>query len=85
MDSESVQLGPDLSQSLSFMGTVDGITIVAFIFYTVVLFAAVFTIVVLYHWVRYGHRSFMMIPALVAHFVVSFALIGFAASGLNAL
>jgi hypothetical protein len=42
---------------------------------------ALYTIVVTYHWVRYGHRSRVGIPAIIVHLVVSSALFLMAASG----
>jgi hypothetical protein len=57
--------------------------VVAYAFFFVVAFVAViFTLVVAYHWVRYGHRSPLSIPALALHIFVATGLLLFAASGL---
>lgn len=57
--------------------------VVAYAFFFVVAFiAAIFTVVVAYHWVRYGHRSPFSIPALALHIFVASGLLLFAASGL---
>jgi hypothetical protein len=42
---------------------------------------AIYTLVVFYHWIRYGHSLKAGIPALIIHLVVSGALFLFAASG----
>ncbi len=51
-------------------------------FYVVVGLALLYTLIVTYHWIRYGYRSLMAIPALAVHALVSLALIGLASSGL---
>ncbi|MEA2701932.1 MAG: hypothetical protein QOE22_641 [Candidatus Parcubacteria bacterium] len=54
-----------------------------------VIFAIVFfiwvayTLVLAYHWFRYGHRSFLAVPMLVLHVVVSGTLMLLAAAGLR--
>jgi tellurite resistance protein TehA-like permease len=42
---------------------------------------AIYTIVVFYHWIRYGHSTKISIPALILHVIVSSALFLMAASG----
>jgi hypothetical protein len=42
-----------------------------------------FTLVVAYHWLRYGHRSFLAIPMLVLHVVVSGTLMLLTTAGLK--
>lgn len=41
-----------------------------------------FTLVIVYHWLRYGHRSFFMVPALIVHVAVSILLLLVTASGI---
>ncbi|MDR3546743.1 MAG: hypothetical protein P4M11_00455 [Candidatus Pacebacteria bacterium] len=40
-----------------------------------------YTLVIIYHWLRYGHRSSIGIPAIIVHLVVSAGLFAMAASG----
>jgi hypothetical protein len=51
------------------------------LFFLVFVAWAVYTIIAAYHWFRYGHRSWLAIPAIVTHVVVSGALILYIASG----
>jgi hypothetical protein len=48
----------------------------------VVLFWGVYTLVAIYHWVRYSHAAAIAVPAIGLHLVVSVIFILFAASGL---
>ena len=54
-----------------------------------IVFALVFivwllyTLVALYHWVRYGHNSWLAVPALASHLAVSAFLFILAASGFH--
>ena len=41
----------------------------------------IYSIVIVYHWIRYGHRSPIGVSALIAHFVISLGLFLLAASG----
>lgn len=42
---------------------------------------AIYTVVVAYHWFRYGHQSWLALPAIVAHVIVSGLCIFMIASG----
>lgn len=52
--------------------------------YAVFAFWAIYTLVAVYHWLRYSHASLIAFPAMAVHFVVSIALMSYALSG-NAL
>jgi hypothetical protein len=41
----------------------------------------IYTAIVTYHWIRYGHRSWLVVPALAAHVIVSGVLFIVAFSG----
>ena len=43
----------------------------------------IYTLIVCYHWLRYGHRSWFAIPAIVLHIFMSGFFIIFALSGLR--
>lgn len=42
---------------------------------------AIYTVVVAYHWFRYGHQSWLALPAIVAHVFISGLCIFMIASG----
>ena len=42
-----------------------------------------YTLVAAYHWFRYGHRSFLVVPMLAIHVIVSGALMLLATTGLK--
>ena len=54
-----------------------------------VIFALVFglwlayTLIVTYHWLRYGHKSFLAVPMLATHIVVSGMLFLMTTAGLR--
>jgi hypothetical protein len=49
--------------------------------YAVFAFWAVYTLVTIYHWLKYSHASWVAFPAIVAHLFISFALMSYALSG----
>ncbi len=49
--------------------------------YIVFAFWAVYTLVAIYHWLKYSHASWIAFPAIAAHLFISFALIAYALSG----
>ena len=57
-------------------------TIVSLVFLFLFIVWAVYTLISAYHWLRYGHRSIVAIPALVVHVAVSWLLAGYAVSGI---
>jgi len=70
----SYELGPIFS-------AIDPGKVVSVIAWIMFVLWLVYTIVAAYHWLRYGHRSSIAIPALLVHFIVSAALALFAVSG----
>jgi hypothetical protein len=53
------------------------------IFAIVFFIWAAYSLVAAYHWFRYGHRSFLTIPMLAVHVVVSGMLMLIATAGLK--
>jgi hypothetical protein len=45
------------------------------------VFWAIYTLVAIYHWVKYSHASLIATPAIAVHLGVSFILIMYALSG----
>lgn len=41
----------------------------------------IYTIVAVYHWIRYSHASLVALPAIAVHLFVSLVLFGYAVSG----
>lgn len=88
MNSEKVDAFP----APSFF-SLDGTDAGAFSMDISVIFPAIFaivffvwvayTLVVAYHWLRYGHQSFVAIPMLVLHVAVSGTLMLLATAGLK--
>lgn len=57
--------------------------VIAVIFTGVFIIWAIYSIVAAYHWIRYGHDSWVAFPALLMHVVVSALLMLFAISGIR--
>ena len=73
---ESGMYGSTLGNRLFSTGAVViGILLVVFIIW------AVYTLVAVYHWFKYSNASWIIFPAVAAHFFISFALMAYALSG----
>lgn len=57
-------------------------SVLTVIFFLIFVVWAIYTVIVAYHWFRYGHRSWLAIPAIVTHLVVSGFIILLMASGI---
>ncbi len=51
------------------------------ILYAVFALWAVYTLVAVYHWLRFSHASLIAFPAIALHLFVSFALMVYALTG----
>lgn len=49
--------------------------------YVIFAFWALYTVIAIYHWLKYSHASWVAFPAIAAHLFVSFILITYALSG----
>ena len=49
--------------------------------YTVFALWAVYTLVAIYHWLRFSHASLIAFPAIALHIFVSFALMTYILTG----
>lgn len=49
--------------------------------YLVFAFWALYTIVALYHWLKYSHASWVAFPAIALHILISFSLMAYALTG----
>ena len=61
-------------------GLTEGV-IVTWFLYAVFVFWAVYTLVAIYHWLKYSNASWLAFPAIVIHLSVSLALISYVLSG----
>ncbi|MEK7604682.1 MAG: hypothetical protein AAB442_02725 [Patescibacteria group bacterium] len=50
--------------------------------YAVCAFWVVYTLVAIYHWIKYSHASWVMVPAIALHLLVSSSLIVYAFTGI---
>ncbi len=55
--------------------------VVQWFLYIVFAFWALYTLVAVYHWLKYSHASWIAFPAITAHLFISFALMAYALSG----
>ena len=65
----------------AFLQNVSADQVVAVTFALLFILWALYTLITTYHWLRYGHRSSIAIPALITHVVVSGYLALYAVSG----
>ncbi len=56
-------------------------TLVVWLLYAVFAFWALYTLVAIYHWLKYSHASWIAFPAIAVHLFVSLALMAYALSG----
>lgn len=55
--------------------------LVEWVLYFVLAFWVIYTLVAIYHWLKYSHASLIAFPAIAVHLFVSFVLIAYALSG----
>lgn len=72
-------------ENLHIASVVTPTQIVWWMLYAVCFYWAVYTLVAAYHWFRYSHASWLTVPAIAVHLVVSYALIVYALTGTLAL
>ena len=65
----------------AFLENVNVDQVVSVIFALLFILWALYSLITAYHWLRYGHRSSVAIPALITHVVVSGYLALYAVSG----
>ncbi len=49
--------------------------------YIVFVFWAGYTLIAIYHWLRYSHASWLAFPAIAVHLLLSLMLMSYALSG----
>lgn len=83
MDEPLVPLDPFPTPEFISISAPDLSTILPVIFAVVFFLWLLYTLTITYHWFRYSHRSFFIIPALAVHVVVSGTLMLLATTGLR--
>lgn len=78
---QSSSLLSDLLSQLHIPNIFADGTTVLWALYAVFAFWALYTIVAVYHWLKYSNTSWVAFPAIAAHLLVSFALMSYALSG----
>lgn len=71
---------PAFFDQLHLAGISDG-TMVIWTLYAVFAFWAIYTLIAIYHWLKYSHASLIAFPAIAVHVFVSFSLMTYALSG----
>jgi hypothetical protein len=76
-------LNPFPSLPGSFSASLNTSAFVPIVFFVAFVFWALYTLVVGYHWTRYGHRSWLAVPAFALHLFVSGFIFLYMFSGLR--
>ncbi|HYE23048.1 MAG TPA: hypothetical protein VEA92_01185 [Candidatus Paceibacterota bacterium] len=73
-----------IGSPLSFLPRVDNAyDLVSILFTGIFLLWAIYTVISIYHWLRYGHNSWIAVPSIALHLFISAVLMIFATSGFN--
>jgi hypothetical protein len=72
-----------VSPFAKYFDMVNSMQVLEVVFALIFLVWVIYTGVVVYHWIRYSHHSWLTIPALALHVFISTGLFLFAASGFN--
>lgn len=72
-----------LPNFLQMSGTISPESVIAVIITIVFIWWAIFTLVAAYHWFRYGRESWVAVPAMALHLVVSGWIFVFATGALH--
>lgn len=80
MPAQPLQPFPPPSAFLTNLSISPGM-MVTWALYIVFAFWALYTLVAIYHWLKYSHASWVALPAIAAHLFVSFAFMAYALSG----
>jgi hypothetical protein len=74
---------PAIPNPLAFMGAASIESVLAVVITLVFIWWAIYSFVVVYHWVKYSRDNMIAVPALVAHFAVSAWIFVFATGGFH--
>lgn len=74
---------PQIGPSFSLPEGIDASSIFSVLFALIFIFWLIYTLVVIYHWMRHAQDSWTAVPAVALHLFVSGWLIFYATSGLH--
>ena len=63
------------------VGMISASTALTWLLYAVFAFWAMYTLVIVYHWLRYSHDSHLALPSITIHLVISVAIMSYALTG----
>lgn len=72
---------PQILSQMNLPGLPSTSLITEWVLYAVFAFWAVYTLVAIYHWLKYSHASWVAFPSIAAHLFISIALMSYALSG----
>lgn len=72
---------PQILSQINFPGFPATNTVTEWVLYAIFVFWAVYTLVAIYHWLKYSHASWIAFPSIAVHLLISFALMSYALSG----
>jgi hypothetical protein len=81
-DASGLALSNPLAGLFAGGAALDARTIASVMLVLMFAFWAAYTTIAAYHLIRYGHRSWLTVPALALHLFVSFTIATFAIGGL---
>lgn len=55
--------------------------VVVWMLYAIFAFWAVYTLIAIYHWLKYSHASLIAFPAIILHIAISLSLMSYALTG----
>lgn len=56
-------------------------TLITWLLYVAILAWMVYTLIAVYHWIKYSHAARIAVPAIALHLFVSFILVSFSLTG----
>lgn len=82
MTGEPLQpFSPPASLTSFLPNGVSGGALIEWLLYAVFAFWAIYTVVAIYHWLKYSHASLIAFPAIAVHLFISLSLGAYVLSG----
>lgn len=72
---------PAVTSPLVYVKQLTGAEFISVFFTIIFILWAIYTLVSVYHWVRYGRSSWVAVPAIGVHLIVSAFLMVYAVAG----
>jgi hypothetical protein len=71
---------PEIFRDFALLPSTTGV-VMQWIFYFAIIFWFIYTLVAIYHWIKYSHAAVVAIPSIALHVGVSLLLIVYALTG----